>query len=85
MKKTTQRITMTLKDVYTAMREAGIPSSQERISAGIASGAYPFGSVVNVGQTGRRTILIYRVAFEAWLETKMPKKEKHLQFVPRTG
>lgn len=85
MEKITQRITMTLMDVYKAMRAAGIPSSPERISAGIASGAYPFGSVVNVGETGRRTILIYRVDFEAWLETKIPKREKPLQFVSRTG
>lgn len=83
MQKTTQRITMTLTDVYHAMRQAGIPCSPERISAGIASGAYPFGCVTNVGETGRRTILIYRVDFESWLETKIPKKEKHLHMVQR--
>lgn len=68
------QLTMTLHDVYIAMREAGIRSSPERISAGIASGAYPFGKVVNTGETGRRTLEIYRVDFDAWLETRIPKQ-----------
>lgn len=67
------QLTMTLHDVYIAMRDAGIRSSPERISAGIASGAYPFGRVVNVGETGRRTLEIYRVDFYDWLETRIPK------------
>lgn len=68
------KLTMTLLEVYYAMREAGIRSSPERISAGIASGAYPFGKVINTGETGRRTLEIYRVDFDAWLETKIPKQ-----------
>lgn len=68
------KLTMTVHDVYLAMREAGIRSSPERISAGIASGAYPFGRVINVGETGRRTLEIYRVDFDAWLDSKIPKK-----------
>lgn len=67
------RLTMTLLETYYAMRDAGIPCNTKMISAGIASGAYPFGRVVNVGETGRRTLEIYRVDFEAWLETKIPK------------
>ena len=67
------KLTMTLMDVYYAMREAGIPSSPTKISAGIACGAYPFGRVVSTGQTGRRTTEIFRVDFEAWLETRIPK------------
>lgn len=68
-----QKITMTLREVYYEMRAAGIRCNTKMISAGIASGAYPFGRVVGVGGTGRRTLEIYRVDFEAWLETKMPK------------
>jgi len=67
-----QKLTMTILDVYHAMREAGISTSPTRISAGIASGAYPFGKVVATGKTGRRTVEIYRVDFEAWLVTKTP-------------
>ena len=68
------KLTMTVHEVYIAMREAGIRSCPERISAGIASGAYPFGRVVNVGETGRRTLEIYRVDFDAWLDSKTPKR-----------
>lgn len=69
------RLTMTIMEVYLAMREAGIPSSPQKISVGIASGAYPFGRVVNVGETGRKTIEVFRVDFLAWLKTKIPKEE----------
>lgn len=76
-----QKITMTLREVYYAMREAGIPCNTKMISAGIASGAYPFGRVVSEGETGRRTLEIFRVDFTAWLETKIPKTENHLQLM----
>lgn len=66
-------ITMTLRDVYYEMREAGIRCSMKVISDGIATGAYPFGRVVNEGETGRRTLQIFRVDFEAWLKSKMPQ------------
>lgn len=66
------KITMTIMDVYHEMREAGISTSPTRISAGIASGAYPFGKVIGIGETGRRTVEIYRVDFNAWLATKIP-------------
>ena len=65
-------ITMTLRDVYYEMRTAGIRCSMKVISDGIATGAYPFGRVVNIGETGRRTVQIFRVDFEAWLASKMP-------------
>ena len=67
------KLTMTIQEVYQAMREAGIPCTPARISAGVANGMYPFGTVINVGETGRRTLLIYRVDFDAWLESKIPK------------
>ena len=69
------KLTMTLMEVYYAMREAGISSSPTRISAGIACGAYPFGRVVCVGETGRRTLEIFRVDFDAWLETRIPNEK----------
>ena len=67
-----KKLTMTINDVYYAMREAGISTTPVRISAGIASGAYPFGRVIATGETGRRTVEIFRVDFEAWLESKTP-------------
>lgn len=68
------KLTMTVREVYYAMREAGIRCNPTMISAGIASGAYPFGRVVNTGETGRRTLEIYTVDFYAWLESKIPKE-----------
>lgn len=73
------KLTMTVTEVYYAMRDAGIPCSPTKVSAGIASGAYPFGRVVCVGETGRRTLEIFRVDFDAWLETRIPKKSSVLQ------
>lgn len=67
------KLTMTVTEVYHEMRNAGIRSSPTRISAGIASGAYPFGRVVSVGETGRKTIEIWRVDFEEWLASKVPQ------------
>lgn len=67
--------TMTLLDVYHAMRAVGIRNSPARISAGITSGAYPFGRVVSTGETGRKTFEIYRVDFDAWLQKVIPKEE----------
>ncbi len=72
MKMPAQKLTMTLRETYYAMREAGIPCNEKMISAGIASGAYPFGRVVQEGETGRRTLEIFRVDFDAWLETRIP-------------
>lgn len=65
--------TMTLAQVYHELRAAGIKSSPQRIAAGIERGAFPFGEVSCVGESGRRTFLIWRVDFEAWLESKLPK------------
>ena len=68
------KLTMTLMEVYYAMRAAGIPCSPTKVSAGIVSGAYPFGRVVSEGETGRRSFEIFRVDFDNWLKTKIPKE-----------
>ena len=79
-------ITMTVREVYYAMREAGIRCNPTMISAGIASGAYPFGRVVNTGETGRRTLEIYRVDFEDWLASKMPREKGAVCVIlPKSG
>lgn len=69
------RLTMTLNDVYQAMREAGIPSNFRSISAGIVSGAYPFGRVVCVSESGRHTFQIFKVDFYKWLASKTPNED----------
>lgn len=72
------KLTMTLMEVYEAMRCAGIRCSPRMISAGIACGAYPFGRVVSTGPTGRKTLEIYRTDFTAWLESKTPNEFKEV-------
>lgn len=72
------KLTMTLVEVYEAMRSAGIRCSPKMISAGIACGAYPFGRVVNVGATGRKTLEIYRTDFADWLQSKTPIEFKEV-------
>lgn len=78
------KLTMTVKEVVQTMRQAGIQCSERIVSDGIASGMYPFGAVVSVGETGRRTLQIFRVDFEAWLESKMPKASR-IQLIQKIG
>lgn len=66
-------LTMTIEDVCKLFRSYGIPAESMRMSDDIASGIYPFGRVVKVSPTGRRTFEIWRVDVEAFLKTKMPE------------
>lgn len=70
------KLTMTINEICAEMRAAGIKCSPTRVSAGIVSGCYPFGKVTNVGATNRHTFEVYRVDFEAWLQTKVPESER---------
>jgi len=78
------KLTMTVREVLYEMRAAGIHCNERIISDGIESGLYPFGRVTNKGETGRRTLQIFRVDFDAWLESKTPKQSS-LQLLRRSG
>lgn len=78
------KVTMTVREVLYEMRKAGIHCNERIISDGIASGAYPFGQVVNTGETGRRTLNIFRSDFYDWLASKVPQ-EAHLQLLRKSG
>jgi len=58
--------TMTLKEVYEDLRKYGFKISQKKLSDGIVSGLYPFGIILNTGETGKRTFQILRVDYERW-------------------
>ena len=58
--------TMTLREVYKDLREHGFKTSIQRLSDGIVSGLYPFGRVLNIGETGKRTFQILRIDYENW-------------------
>ena len=79
------KLTMTMRELVREMRAVGIQCTDRIVSDGIASGLYPFGNVVNVGQTGRRTIQVFRVDFEAWLRSKTPQAADTLQLVRKSG
>lgn len=58
--------TMTLEDIVQDMRSRGMPMGKLKLSKLIKDGTFPFGKVVNVGDTGRVTFLIFRVNYEEW-------------------
>ena len=58
--------TMTIKEVYEDLRKSGFKSSPQKISDGIVSGLYPFGQVLSIGETGKRTFQILRTDYEDW-------------------
>lgn len=64
------RPVMTLRECVSAMRDSGIPCSEERIGDEIESGLLPFGRVKHVGKTGYRSFEIWRVDFNQWLAEK---------------
>ena len=66
------RPTMTLADVVADMRTRGMKATNKTVSDGIASGVFPFGTILGTGVTGRRSILIFRCDYEAWAAEKLP-------------
>lgn len=65
-----ERITgrMTIAQVMRDMRSRGIPIGQKNLTIGIESGAFPFGRVISVGKTGRRTLLITAANYYSWAD-----------------
>lgn len=59
---------MALRDVCADMRLRGMSMSQKSLADGIALGAFPFGTVLSVSDTGVRNILILRKDYEAWAD-----------------
>lgn len=62
---------MTLAEVVADMRSRGVRIKVNTLSDGIASGTFPFGSILSVGETGRRSILILRCDYEKWAAEKL--------------
>ena len=59
---------MTIKEVVDDMRRRGMGMTNKTVTDNIAAGIFPFGTVLNVGETGRRTFLIFRRDYEAWAD-----------------
>lgn len=62
---------MTLLEVCEDLRRRGMGMTQRTVAEGIASGFLPFGKMITVGKTGRRTFFILRKDYEAWIENNM--------------
>lgn len=62
---------MTIKEVADDMRRRGMGMAYKTIGDGIASGKLPFGTIINTGETGRRTFLILRRDYEVWADRYM--------------
>lgn len=62
--------TMSLQDVCTAFREAGIRTSPYTIANGIIDGYYPFGRLIKVGPNGNRRFEILAKDVSDWLASK---------------
>lgn len=59
---------MTLEEVCADMRTHGMSINNQTLSDGIAAGAFKFGTVISVGPTGKRNIVIMRRDYEKWSE-----------------
>lgn len=58
---------MTLADCAKVFRSLGVHISAREICNRIESGAYPFGVIISVGKTGRRSTVIYRAKLKSWI------------------
>jgi hypothetical protein len=67
-------ITMTATEVTKELRKRGTKVTTKKIVDGIEDGTYPFGRIVSTGETGRRSVEIFRVRFFAWLHELMPSE-----------
>ena len=68
-------LTMTINDVCALFRTYGISIDARRMADSIATGIYPFGRVVRVSESGRRTFEIWRTDVDRFLKSKIPKEE----------
>lgn len=63
--------TMSLHDCCEALRANLISISEEKLGQALVEGKLPFGFAVD---GGRRTVVIFRYAFYAWLDEKIGKE-----------
>lgn len=56
-----KKLTLTAKETAELCHEYGWRVTQQQIAQGIAEGRFPFGRVVNIGPTGRKS-------YEIWVQ-----------------
>ncbi len=62
-----EKLTVNTHEAEKICRDHGWKVSHMRLADGIAEGFYPFGRIVSVGNTGRRTVEIFRKDLLAFL------------------
>ncbi len=64
---------MTVAEVCRDLRNCGMGLTHKTVSDGIASGLFPFGKLIGVNPSGRRTFMILRKDYEKWKEEALSK------------
>ena len=59
--------TMTLCELAVRMRQLGVPTSNERLAAGIEAGVYPFAICIRTPEGKHRIFEIYTKLFDKWV------------------
>lgn len=59
--------TMTLCELAVRMRQLGVPTSNERLAAGIEAGLYPFAICIRTPEGKHRIFEIYTKLFDQWV------------------
>lgn len=58
--------TMTIGEVLKDMRMRGMAISQRNLTLGVENGVFPFVTVLSVGETGRKNVLIFTRDYAEW-------------------
>lgn len=64
------KLTLTINETVALCREHGWVVGKEQLAEGIAEGRYPFGMILRVGNTGRKTYEIWKADVLAYLREK---------------
>ena len=64
-------MTVTATEAAKVLRSHGMKISVGRLVDGIQDGDYPFGRIVSIGDTGRRSVEIFRGDLERFIKEKM--------------
>ena len=59
--------TMTPCELAVRMRQLGLPTSNDRLAAGIEAGVYPFAICIRIPESKHRIFEIYTKLFDKWV------------------
>jgi len=68
---------MTIPEVCDDMRRRGMSLGHKTLSDGIVSGLFPFGQLIGLTPTGRRSFMILRKNYETWADENLGPVIQH--------